>query len=38
LVAILACAELSYWAVEQPFLRLRDRARRRQGGDTPVHA
>jgi peptidoglycan/LPS O-acetylase OafA/YrhL len=38
LVAILACAELSYWAVERPFLRLRDRALRQQRGDPPVRA
>jgi len=36
LVAILACAELSYWAVERPSLRLRDRLRKRTSSDPPV--
>jgi peptidoglycan/LPS O-acetylase OafA/YrhL len=40
LAAILACAEISYWAVERPSLRLRDRLRRRvghnPGNDPPI--
>ena len=36
LVAILACAELSYWAVERPSLRLRDRLRKRTRSNPPV--
>jgi peptidoglycan/LPS O-acetylase OafA/YrhL len=34
--AILACAEISYWAVERPSLRLRDRLRKRVGNDPPI--
>jgi peptidoglycan/LPS O-acetylase OafA/YrhL len=33
LAAILACAEFSYWGVERPFLRLRDRLRKTNGGN-----
>jgi peptidoglycan/LPS O-acetylase OafA/YrhL len=36
LVAILACAELSYWAVERPSLRLRDRLRKQTRSNPPV--
>jgi peptidoglycan/LPS O-acetylase OafA/YrhL len=31
LVAILVCAEISYWAIERPSLRLRDRLWKRKG-------
>jgi peptidoglycan/LPS O-acetylase OafA/YrhL len=36
LVAILACAEFSYWAVERPSLRLRDRLGKRTPSGPPV--
>ncbi len=35
LVAVLACAELSYWAVERPSLRLRDRLNPASGEHKP---
>jgi peptidoglycan/LPS O-acetylase OafA/YrhL len=35
LVAILVCAELSYWAVERPSQRLRDRLWTKTGGGQP---
>lgn len=34
LAAILVCAELSYWGVERPALRVRDRLLRRAGGES----
>jgi len=35
LAAILLCAELSYWYVERPSQRLRDRLWEKRGGDQP---
>ena len=35
-MAIAACAELSYWAVERPALLLRDRLWVRTGDGLPV--
>ncbi len=38
LAAILVCAELSWWAVERPFLRLRDRLQKMTGGSHAANA